>query len=673
MKLRTICPLKYHKHFFAFLILCGLTTTVAMSQSAPMKKRADNYFGIHFDFHASYNDSLIGKTLTEHLIDTLLTEVKPDILQVDCKGHKGYSSYPTKYGNQTKGYVNNPLVTFRKVTKKYGIPVYIHYSGLIDRRAIELHPEWAMINADGTRSKELVSLYSDYLDSLMIPQLKEVSDFGFNGAWTDGDCWGAMPDYSPKAIAEFTKRTGISKIPQTPTDENYYEWLEFNRSIFKDFLRKFTDAIHQYNPTFDIGSNWAYTNYMPDSIDVAVDYLSGDLSSNSTVYAAAFASRTITQQGLPWDLMSWRHSHGFHSSKSMVELKMEASQVISNGGGYEVYIQQFNDASFAKYIIPEMKELGQFVRDRQAYCQYSKPIPEVAVLLSTYGFHKENDRVYGERDTQTKDSKGIATMLLDAKYNVQVVMEHNLHERMNEYKVIVIPGWNYLQEGFRQELLTYVSNGGKLLLTGPGPIKLFKNELGIENLISPTDSNVFISFNHDMGLVKGAYAITDMKDNVNSGLSKDYKKRGIIGPASFAVNYGKGKIGAITVDLGNSYMFFRVELTKDFLDAALKQLMPEKEVEINSTDKIMVNYVQVDAKKYIHLMNMGGDHDNPNVFHYNYIPEIFNIPVSVKTDKKPKNISIQPGNQKVDFKWENNRVSFIVPELKIFSVVQIDY
>jgi hypothetical protein len=43
--------------------------------------------------------------------------------------------------------------------------------------------------------------------------------------------------------------------------------------------------------------------------------------------------------------------------------------------------------------------------------------------------------------------------------------------------VIVVPGWQYLESDFRDELASYAKSGGSLLLIGSGPAELFETEL----------------------------------------------------------------------------------------------------------------------------------------------------------------------------------------------------
>ena len=48
---------------------------------------------------------------------------------------------------------------------------------------------------------------------------------------------------------------------------------------------------------------------------------------------------------------------------------------------------------------------------------------------------------------------------------------------MSRWPVIVVPGWDYLEPAFRDELAAYAHSGGRLVLIGSEPAKLFQKEL----------------------------------------------------------------------------------------------------------------------------------------------------------------------------------------------------
>ncbi len=101
------------------------------------------FFGMHFDFHASASDGQIGRNLSEQSLDSLLTAIKPDFIQVDCKGHPGVASYPSNVANATVApdFAKDPLAFYRAVTRKHGVGLYVHYSGVFDIAVLEKHPK----------------------------------------------------------------------------------------------------------------------------------------------------------------------------------------------------------------------------------------------------------------------------------------------------------------------------------------------------------------------------------------------------------------------------------------------------------------------------------------------------------------------------------------------------
>lgn len=667
------------KKISSSLLLCFLIT-FSLAQTLHRKTRAESFFGLHLDFHANENDSLIGQTLTEGMIDTLLDEVKPDFIQVDCKGHPGYSSYPTQVGNQTKGYVKDPLKLFRKVTEKKGVALYVHYSGVLDGRAIQLHPAWAKQDANGIFSKQETSCQSAYADSLLMPQLKELAGvYHVDGAWVDGDCWAAQRDYSPAAIAAFTSKTGIKKAPVNPEDPGWAEWTAFTRGSFKSYMKKYIDAIHQYKPGFQITSNWAFTGFMPEPVDVNVDFISGDVASSSSVYSAAFESRCIAPQGKPWDLMSWSFSYNFGNSfgspKSPVQIMQEAAEVMTMGGSFQVYYTQNHDASIKPWIIPGAAEIASFCRSRVAFCKDASPLPQIAVLYSTHAFYTHAKAIYGySADGIANEVKGITMSLLDKQYSLQVLMEHSLKGRMKQFPVIVIPGWRELDPDFKKELDDYVLSGGNLVLIGPGPITFFSEETGIKNGKEFKSNNLSLGYQGRMSTLQAEYIPVQPPANaVNiGGLYQNQDLRFPSSPAASIIKRGKGKIAMLYTTLGSSYIEHRTQLGADFLAAVISQLIPDPMVQVEGSAYIHVNLMRKNGKTYLHLINAGGQHDNEKVYEWPELTPLYNIRLKLKTPKKPRKLMLMPEQKHIPFVFQNGQVTFTVPKLDIYSIVQVD-
>jgi len=137
-------------------------------------RRSDCFFGLHNDFHAKPAENLVvGKTLKEQDIREICESIKPDYIQIDCKGHPGWASYPTALNNAMPQFQGDPLMLWRKVTAEYGIGLYLHYSGVYDVKYCAEHPDERTLNAAG-KYIDSVRLDSKYWDEFFIPQILEL-------------------------------------------------------------------------------------------------------------------------------------------------------------------------------------------------------------------------------------------------------------------------------------------------------------------------------------------------------------------------------------------------------------------------------------------------------------------------------------------------------------------
>src|SRR5919202_783407 len=305
--------------------------SAAQEPTAPANWHEDAFFGIHYDLHASADDTALGKDLTvDHLVERL-ARVQPDWVQCDCKGHPGYTSWPTTAGSTSPGVVNDGLRIHREATRRLGIRLGVHYSGVWDTRALELHPEWARVDERGQpdgpvrRVPETApsALHSDmtcrlsrYDDELMIPQMLEIIDrYDVDGFWVDGENWASKPCWCARCREEFTRRTGIEDIPTAPGQPYWAEWLAFHRDLFVAHVTAYADAVHARKPGCLVCSNWLYSARQPDPGRAPVDYLSGDFDWAWGSNRAAIEGRVLDGRGLSWDLMAW----GFTKTGAMSE------------------------------------------------------------------------------------------------------------------------------------------------------------------------------------------------------------------------------------------------------------------------------------------------------------------------------------------------------------------
>jgi hypothetical protein len=666
------------KNTFICFLIFGLTSFIALGQNdkpSGRLRRADCFFGIHFDLHASEDITDAGKTLTAEMIDTFLLKVRPDFIQIDCKGHPGISSYPTKVGFHVKGFEKDPLKLWREITEKDNVALFMHFSGVWDSKVVREHPDWAIIKASGERSTEKTSFFSPYLNTYMIPQLKELSDYKVDGAWIDGECWAVEPDYGQASLDRFTKETGITEIPRKQTDKYYPEFMEYTRRLFREHLNKYINAIHQYNPYFQITSNWSYSSMMPEKVTINVDYLSGDVTPQNGVYRSAFEARCLAPQGKPWDLMAWGFSWDGGkmpmSVKSSVQLEQEAAQIIAMGGGVQFYFQQNRDLSLKPWLATMLSEIASFCRARQPYCQKARAIPQIALLYPTISYQKNAPRPYSN---PLGKLEGALNLVLDNQHPVEILMEHTLTGKMDQYPLIIIPECDYLEPAFIEELRSYIKDGGNLLIVGVETVKMFQKELGIKSLKTMNETQSFIAVSDKIGAIRSPLDSVVLNPEVKATSTfyegSDFRLKGKM-IASSVSNAGKGKIAAVYFNAGSDYKEYKSPVLRDYINSTINELFSDQLVKVSGTHLIHLTLNHLNDRMYVNLINVAGEHTNQNAIGYDEIPLIKDITVSIKTGQKPTKINLQPGGKELEVDFQNGISKVVVPELQIHSILEV--
>jgi hypothetical protein len=616
------------------LILIGFPFYTS-AQSNNNFKVTGRFFGIHFDFHASPDTKGIGKTLTVKDVDYMLDEVRPDYIQVDTKGHPGISSYPTTVGVAAPEIAQDPLKLFRAETAKKGVGLFSHFSGILDAQAVKDHPVWARINSNGKTDAGATSIFGKYADDYFIPQINELSSkYHINGVWIDGECWALQPDYSPAAIAAYQKFSGKPDVPHSGKDAGWAAYKQFTRDAFHTYLTHYVNAIHQFNPKLIVTSNWSFSSFMPGKVDSPVDYLSGDFTSDA-VPDVEFEARALAPQGKPWDLMAWgfmndKNGKGFFW-KTARHLEQKAGLVLSQGGGYQVYIPQHRDASLQMETVPMLKEVSAFCHERKAYCFNTTPIPQIALLLSETGHNNESPGIFENGQGGNNNIKGTLAMLMNSQYSVQVLQEHHLENALNKYPLLVITEWRMLSPEFISKVESYVQQGGKVLAIGDG--RLFTK-------ILPE---------------------TVVADNNN-----------IAGLPVRMQGYGKGTIACIDEAISLKYAKTGNDTLRRAVAGIVAKLFPNPKVTITGSATVHVTINSKNQNTLIHLVNVADHFDRLSNDQLEFKLPAITSPINIAlATRKPGAVKLQPGNTDVPFTYENGVAKFTVPGVDVYAIVEI--
>ena len=635
-----------------------------------MKKRSEGFFGLHFDFHAGADCNEIGKNMSDDMVREIIEILKPDYIQCDCKGHAGYSSYPTKAGNPAPGFVKNHLEIWRRITKEYDIPLVMHYSGIWDARAVELHPEWAAINEDGSQNKSMTSQFKGYVDGLIIPQFVELAeDYGVDAVWVDGECWAVVPDFDGKIIDLFEKESGVKLIKNDEgkydkSSAEYRKFLDFNRNQFFKYVAHYTDEIHSRAKNFEVASNWAFSSHIPQPVCVNVDYLSGDFSPVDSYNSSRFEARVLCEQNKPWDLMAWGFYFDFsngsvQSVKSVDALCREAAGVIPLGGGFQIYNTQNRDGSVRLWEIRELKDISKFVRDREPFLKKCKPFSNIGVLYSDFDMKNKTDSLFYPGGNET--AKGALRAVLDSAHTCGILMDYMLtDEYLKEKNIIILPEIKYISDEIKDALLKFTENGGSLIISGHECCKLFEDVLQ-DIKISDKCKDKGISVPFRSRYIK-QYARASETVNGDSELFITKTK------------YGGGNIVAVYYNIFEIYCkapdFYIRNMLSDIIDG----LDGEKFIEYKGQKFVDIITAKKDGRLLLNLTNTGGIYSENRLRAYDEIQTLTDIEISVKIKKAPESVKLQPENIIPDYKYDSKtqKLTVNINRLNIHTVIVIE-
>jgi hypothetical protein len=642
-------------------------------------RRADSFLGVHFDFHAGTDSTAVGARTTRAMIESVIDQVRPDYVQVDCKGHPGLSSYPTKVGHPAPGFAGDQLRLWRDVTAERGVALYVHYSGVWDAEAVKRRPEWAALNADGKRDDRMTSPFGPYVDRLLIPQLQELADvYGIDGAWIDGECWAVKHDYSPEVIDRFRAATGIAEVPRKPAEPHWFEWTEFNRQGFRDYVRHYADALHAHAPAFQVTSNWAFSDHMPEPVRLPLDFLSGDFSLNDSVNSARLAGRCLAGQGTPWDLMAWsfggRFEEGAWTKKSVPQLQREAAIVLALGGGFQAYFTQMRDAAIRTWQVPLMRDVASFARARQPFCHKAAAVPQIALVYAGSAYYRMSPRLFAPYGGELLPMRGILQSLLDAQQAVEITMEHHLRGRMSDYPLIVYPEWATADESFRRELLDYVRSGGALLVVGVKAGRLFDDVSGVSAVGSLFEGIRWLEHGGQIAALKSVsqrVETTPGVERIGAIHERDDFTRDP-SPAATITPLGKGRLAVVWMNLGERYLNGRTLEAREFLAALASRLFPEPIARVTGSRSVDVTLTRLGGRLHVHLVNTAGPHEDADVYAFDEIPAVGPLEIALRLPAAPTRILRQPAGEAMPFTMREGRAVVALPRLAIHDVLVVE-
>ncbi len=649
------------------------------------------FFGLHYDLHANAHDTVLGAELTPEHLRERLERVRPDWIQCDCKGHPGYTSWPTQIGSTSPGVIQDALRIHRDVTRELGIRLGMHYSGVWDSRAIELHPDWARQDERDRPDPNATCPLSDYTEHLLIPQMLEIIErYDVDGFWVDGENWASRPCWCPRCRAEFTRRTGWKQIPRRPTARHWAEWLAFHRDLFVEHVTRYADAVHARKPDCLVCSNWMYTIRQPDPVRAPVDYFSGDYDWNwggdrAAVEGRLLDGRTHLPDGTSWDLMAWgftktgdMHGPMPWMMKPLPHLCQEVAEVIALGGAVMVYNTPQRTGWLTGWQQDILAQVGHFCRARQATCFQTRTVPQAAILHLADHYYAHNSPLFNY-GTAVQPVEGALHALLETHRSADMLTAEGALARMGEYPLVIIPEQTHLSRDIRQALQQYAQNGGHVLISGAHLATECPQLVGAAVAGPPPTQTTWLPVGEQAVATYGHWQPVMPEPGVEAwGRRLAQTEPGKDQTDHIVITHrqvGAGSITAIHGPVFENYFQGHYPLLRRFIADLIARLDVTWLAQIVSpaSPRLEIILRKRDYTLLINLINRGaGEALSPRRTMVQELPPIENITLQVRTAAPPHTVNLAPAGLPLAWQHTDGILTIQVSRVEIHEVIVVE-
>ncbi|MCX7604421.1 MAG: hypothetical protein N2036_10145 [Bryobacteraceae bacterium] len=640
-------------------------------QPAPRRlRRAECFFGLHFDLHPNEKDTALGRDVTPEAVGRLLDRVRPDFVQYDAKGHPGWLGWPSDVGPSAPGIVRDSLAVWRAETERRGIALFIHFSGVWDGEAVRRHPEWARIRPDGKPDDRNTSTFGPYADRLMIPQLREAATkYRLDGAWIDGECWAVQPDYCEAALRAFGR-----PAPRKPGEPYWLEWLEFQRGQFRRYVRHYVEELHRSHPDFQIASNWLYSTMVPEEPSLPVDFLSGDYLGNASISTARLEARYLAQTGRPWDLMAWGFQQAEsntvgHIFKPAVQLMQEAGVVLAQSGGFQIYYHPARTGHFEDAHIEIMAAVARHCRSLQPVSQGTETVPQIGVVFSKESLYRTGNRLFGGWGKLLDPARGWVDLLVACQWSVDVLPDWKLGRIAARYPFLVLPDWEAPGSECLETLLEYARNGGRLLVCGAHNAQSLAGRLGFRALGEPARQTAWLRH----GAIANATGVwLDVEPDGAEVLDWRYPELNTTRegrPAALGAKFGRGHVLVVPGAIGAVYAATHAASVRGFGRALFApHFRPLVQVDAPPTVEVVLR--RKGQALRIHLVNTTAMQVAGDWATVDFVPPVGPVRLLWR-GTKPKDSRLEPGGSPLAWRRTAEGFTALIPRLDVHAAAVV--
>lgn len=375
---------------------------------------------------------------------------------------------------------------------------------------------------------------------------------------------------------------------------------------------------------------------------------------------------------------SWGEFGGFKHPNA---LRYEVSLAAANGAKCSIGDQLAPNGEMDMVTYDLIGRAYSELKEKEPWLDNVTAVADIAVIApEAYSRELSTGQM-----TQVDDSgSGVSRILLEGKYLFDVA---DFETDLDKYKVVILPDVIRADEKFAMKLKQFCQNGGKILATGKSALYEDKNEfcldLGAEWIKeSPYRPDYFRPSVKIDGMGDTGYVMygsgervrcigTELGARENPYFNRSYKHFCSHQHTPNSGEYGgagmtEGQDGIyIAWDIFNDYAVSGEIHLKQITVFALDRLLGERKTLItNLPAQGVATLMEQNSRQICHLLYASPVKRGNGVEIIEDILPVYNVSVSIRTDKNISRVYLAPQMEEIPFTYENGRVTVQIKKLE---------
>ena len=129
---------------------------------------------------------------------------------------------------------------------------------------------------------------------------------------------------------------------------------------------------------------------------------------------------------------------------------------------------------------------------------------------------------------------------------------------------------------------------------------------------------------------------------------------------------------ATYLNLGEAYLNARKADEREFVQSLVAKLFPKPMVEVRGSHYVDVAVNRINGALAINLVNVAGPHEVENVITYDEVPPLGPLDVIVRTARRPRRVSVEPGHKRPRFTYGKGELRLRLPRLELHDIIVVE-